>query len=554
MYKYPVLFLLAALSCASTPSRKRCKFGDDCWPDEQTWQSFNNSISGRLVQTFPSASVCHESTFNSEQCETAKEEWDNSFWRTNQTGAYTAIVWELGNQQCFINSSREAPCQPGLVPHYSVAATSVADIQAAVKFASEKDLYLVVKNTGHDHLGRSSGQGAFSIWTHRLKGRQWTENYVAEGAPEGTKGVPAVTLQAGEQWLDVYRAASERHVIVVGGQARTVGAAGGWLTGGGHSAWSHIYGLGVDNVLEVTLVNAQGKHITVNQHTDPDYFWALRGGGGSAWGVITSVTYRTHPEPSHIQVAALQLNATANSSLRPVFEGSLGAMVNITDAGYTGYAYFSNGFSAIFVRPNGSEEELLRGSAPFRELAQLDGTSFFMVNFTFPRWIDFCDAFLQDPNIAQNVMDSSRLLTTDMALNKADQVVDMMMEYGPENYPSFNFIGKVNSATRNDTSVHPSWRDSRAVMSFGTNWEDDASESEKHSKKLHLVEMSNRWAKIAGSDGGTYVNEANPYEPAWRKVFWGSNYDRLLKIKTARDPTNLFVCNRCVGSDVVYEP
>jgi hypothetical protein len=206
----------------------------------------------------------------------------------------------------------------------------------------------------------------------------------------------------------------------------------------------------------VTLVNAQGKHVTVNQHTDPDYFWALRGGGGSAWGVrayltrifeartdlqqmITSVTYRTHPEPSYIQVAAFQLNATANSSLRPVLEGSLGALVNMTDQGYTGYGYFSNGFSAIFVRPNGTEEELLKGSAPFRELAKLDGTSFFMVNFTFPRWIDFCDAFLQDPNIAQNVMDSSRLLTTNMALNKADQIIDMMLEYGPENYPSFNF-------------------------------------------------------------------------------------------------------------------
>ena len=53
-------------------------------------------------------------------------------------------------------------------------------------------------------LGRSSGRGAFSIWTHQLKGRRWTDNYVVEEAPEGTKGVPAVTLQAGEQWLGTY--------------------------------------------------------------------------------------------------------------------------------------------------------------------------------------------------------------------------------------------------------------------------------------------------------------------------------------------------------------
>lgn len=47
--------------------------------------------------------------------------------------------------------------------------------------------------------------------------------------------------------VDVYQAAAQQGVIVVGGHARTVGAAGGWLTGGGHSAWSNLYGLGVDS-------------------------------------------------------------------------------------------------------------------------------------------------------------------------------------------------------------------------------------------------------------------------------------------------------------------
>jgi len=108
-------------------------------------------------------------------------------------------------------------------------------------------LYLVVKNTGHDHLGRSSGKGAFAIWTHNLKGRTWTDNFVPKGAKKGEAGVKAVTLQAGEQWLDVYRDADKQGRIVVGGSARTVGSAGGWFTGGGHSAWSYFYGLGVDS-------------------------------------------------------------------------------------------------------------------------------------------------------------------------------------------------------------------------------------------------------------------------------------------------------------------
>ena len=73
-----------------------------------------------------------------------------------------------------------------------------------------------------------------------------------------------------------------------------------------------------------------------------------------------------------------------------------------------------------------------------------------------------------------------------------------------------SLVGKVNPAERNKTSVHPVWLDSRAVMSFGTNWNDTASDAEKLRKKLLLVDISKRWGKIAGPNGGTYANEANP--------------------------------------------
>lgn len=162
------LLLLTLAQSLTTQTRHRCRYGDPCWPDVATWQSFNNSISGRLVRTFPSAAVCHQQQYNATGCSEAKSEWTNSFWRTNQTGAYTAMAWELGNGHCFINSSRDDVCQPGLgtyccirwhlllllttgiVPHYSVAAKNISDIQAGVKFANENDLYLVIKNTGHD--------------------------------------------------------------------------------------------------------------------------------------------------------------------------------------------------------------------------------------------------------------------------------------------------------------------------------------------------------------------------------------------------------------------
>lgn len=92
----------------------RCQYGDQCWPDEAIWNAFNQSISGRLLKTRPSAAVCHSEDYNAHLCDTTRSEWFNSFWRTNQTGAYTATLWELGSEECFINSTRDSPCDQGL--------------------------------------------------------------------------------------------------------------------------------------------------------------------------------------------------------------------------------------------------------------------------------------------------------------------------------------------------------------------------------------------------------------------------------------------------------
>ncbi|KMP02044.1 hypothetical protein CISG_09300 [Coccidioides immitis RMSCC 3703] len=542
--------------------RQRCSYGDSCWPTEGEWQSFNASVSGHLIRTYPSAAVCHAERYDDAKCTAAKENWLDSFWRTNQTGAYSAILWELGeNGQCFIDSPRDAPCDQGIVPHYSVNIQSTSDIQTAVKFAAQKELYLTVKNTGHDHLGRSSGQGAFSLWTHNMKGREWHTSFIPKGAPQETTGIPAVTLQAGEQWLDVYRAAAENGVIVVGGSARTVGAAGGYLTGGGHSPFSHFYGLAVDNLLEVNLVDANGTPRTINQYTDPEYFYALRGGGGSAWGVITSVTYKTHPSPSHIQVGLVQFNVTNNSTLRAVIEKCLQELPSITDAGYTGYGsmnFLSGGkeplgFGAIFIQPNGTNATFTRTFKPYYDIAKMQGVSGALANIDFPSWIEYAEVFVQDPNIATNIIDGSRLLTSQALLHRTRDLVDLMFEYASFG-PGFNFIGKVSSAKRDETSTHPIWEQSRALLSFAANWRDDASANEKRNAKLSLVEISKKLGDIVGPGGGTYVNEANPYEPDWQNVFWGEKYARLLAIKKRIDPTNLFVCNRCVGTDIVLEP
>lgn len=91
-------------------------------------------------------------------------------------------------------------------------------------------------------------------------------------------------------------------------------------------------------------------------------------------------------------------------------------------------------------------------------------------------------------------------------------------------------------------------------MSFGIDWPNNATTAEKKRRKQELVKVSLKMGEIVGSDGGTYINEANPYEPDWQNVFWGPNYATLEAIKKKTDPRGLMMCNRCVGTDIFYEP
>ena len=98
---------------------------------------------------------------------------------------------------------------------YAVNVSNVAQIQLAVNFARNAGLRLVVKNTGHDFNGKSTGAGALGIWTHNLKDIEYYENY---RSPSYTG--PAVKMGAGVQAFEIYEKAKELGFTVVGGEGK----------------------------------------------------------------------------------------------------------------------------------------------------------------------------------------------------------------------------------------------------------------------------------------------------------------------------------------------
>jgi FAD/FMN-containing dehydrogenase len=109
------------------------------------------------------------------------------------------------------NSTSGKQCTKGAYPEYAVKVTNVAQIQLAVNFVRAANLRLVIKNTGHCYLGKSSGAGALSLWMHNMNDINYLPNY--EGP--GYSG-PALKLAAGVTVREVYEAADKHDVTVTG--------------------------------------------------------------------------------------------------------------------------------------------------------------------------------------------------------------------------------------------------------------------------------------------------------------------------------------------------
>jgi FAD/FMN-containing dehydrogenase len=166
-------------------------------------------------------------------------------------------------------------------PAVIVRCRSAADAAAGVRFARTAGLEICVRGGGHSVAGRAVADDAVMIDLAEMKGTSVD--------PEAR----TVRAEGGLNWGELNAATAEHGLVVTGGAISTTGIAG--LTLGGGLGWLMAkYGLAADNLLAVELVNAEGDVLDVSEATDPDLFWALRGGGGN-FGIATAFTYRLHP-------------------------------------------------------------------------------------------------------------------------------------------------------------------------------------------------------------------------------------------------------------------
>jgi FAD/FMN-containing dehydrogenase len=167
-----------------------------------------------------------------------------------------------------------------LRPAVIVVAQSAADVQAAVAFAAGQQRPVLVKTTGHQIVGTACG--AVLITTHRMNG-------VAIDAAGRTARVGA-----GAIWADVVQKAAKAGLAPLNGSNPTVGVSGYTLGGGLSPTLGRSHGYAADHVRSLDVVTADGELRHVDAVSEPDLFWALRGGKGN-FAVVTALEFDLFP-------------------------------------------------------------------------------------------------------------------------------------------------------------------------------------------------------------------------------------------------------------------
>jgi FAD/FMN-containing dehydrogenase len=181
----------------------------------------------------------------------------------------------------------------GVLPALVARPLDAADVRTAVRWGVSQGVGLRARCGGHSYAGYSTQPGGVVLDLRRLRGVRVDQRN------------RTTTVGAGSQLIDVYAALAAHGLTVPAGSCPSVGVAGHAL-GGGMGLAARQWGLTADNLLEARIVTADGRLRTVNRRSDPNLYWALRGGGGGNFGVVTSFKFRVHEVPR--TVAAFFVN------------------------------------------------------------------------------------------------------------------------------------------------------------------------------------------------------------------------------------------------------
>ncbi|KAF2188494.1 putative isoamyl alcohol oxidase [Zopfia rhizophila CBS 207.26] len=569
---FAAIALHAALSTAAPlvtrqSNSTNCKVvpGDEGWPDTQTWAQLNQTVDGRLIATVPLGHVCHAPAFNQAQCGKLQSEWGfaSLVWVPAWPPAEFMSTW-FQNNSCTPFGDSSAPCDLGNYVSYSIDVRSVQDVQAGLEFAQSRNVRLVVKNSGHDFYGKSTGKGALSLWVHNLNSKALIPAYNSSYYTG-----PAVHIGAGVAGGEAATFASNHGYRVVVGSCPTVKAAGGFTQGGGHSFLSGIYGFGADNVLEWEAVTAAGQHVfatPTNEHAD--LYWALSGGGGGTYAVVISMTVRAFPD-GDIALASMSINVANAGSVDAYWEAVStyhAELQPLVDQGFVAEYMVTNDSLSLFgmIAPGHTADSLRSAMMPLLSALTSNGSSTLTtaaMSLNITHRISYHDLYAAtvEPLMASNsfapavagrflprAVIESNSTTWHTALRHATSI---------SNSRYFASVTTLNARNRHrraavaPNALQPNFNTAFSSLIISPRW----SNASPWSDAAGLVqELENDVMPVLEGvtpGAGAYKNEASWMQKDFQEAFYAGTYLRLREIKARYDPDGVFYGLTTVGSE-----
>jgi FAD/FMN-containing dehydrogenase len=411
-------------------------------------------------------------------------------------------------------------------PALIVRPSGSADVVDAVKYAKQRGLPVAVRCGGHSVAGKSATDGGVLIDLRSLKGvhvdpETWT-----------------AYCNGGVLWGEFDRETQTFGLATPGGRMSTTGV-GGFTLGGGYGWLSPTYGLACDNLLSVDVVTADGRLVTASEDVNPDLFWGLRGGGGN-FGVVTSYRFRLHPVGPIVRAGLLVYAADrAETVLRsyrdyvataPEELSTAAAMAMMPAAPFVPPDLVGKPVLGILVMYVGEPDD---GVDPIEPLTEFDGL---LMNLVEPTTYLGFQAML-DPSFPEGCLNYWR---GHHMTGLSDDAIDAFAMLGRQ-IPSemtqlilFHTGGAVSGVP--DDAMAASHRDAVYMAHPLAVWTDPA-ESDRHREWVDACTA----ALAPDLTGGLYLNfEPDDDEDRVRAGFDADTYARLVEIKDAWDPDNLF--------------
>ncbi|KAK7911691.1 hypothetical protein PG985_014172 [Apiospora marii] len=543
--------------------------GDQDWPSTPAWDTLNTTIGGKLIKTVPIGTVCHSPGYNEVACQELQNKWSEPATHYDSSSSVMVAYW--ANASCDPWTPQSTPCSLGNYVSYAVDVRSAEDVAATIKFAKERNVRFLVRNTGHEYVyfisssfgtstditsffGRSTGAGALAAWTHNLKDiskSQWSDD-----SYEG----PAFKLGAGVQGIEIITAAEKENLVVVAGYCPTVGLAGGWTQGAGHSPLTTNFGLGADQTLEFEVVTADGNIVKASKTENSDLYWALSGGGPGIYGVLTAVTIRAYED---LPVGGMGIYFNPSDTTPDKFWTALEKLYStlpaVTDDNmHVTFSYNTTLFIMTGVTAyNQSSSAVKTTMGPFLEVIN-------ELQIQHKIWFTDSQSYLEHSHEYSDVQaavlwwqSSGRLIPRRVLAGDdetAPEAFDDLIKVLRAVYDDGVLVGVSAMSPQNrlgvDNAVHPAWRDATVLLSMLRTWDNEPSAWEDNlAMQQRLTHVLLPEVERVTPDSGSYMNEADPFQKDWKEAYFGPNYSKLLSIKDKYDPEGVFYARMTVGSD-----